>query len=91
MDKPFIVTSLGHRFKFLPEETGYSVSEIGVKGVNTQGDTFEEALANAHEASRVMAEFREELLAETAARKKAAAKPSRPRVRRRSAVGAGHA
>jgi predicted RNase H-like HicB family nuclease len=70
MEKPFIVTSEGHRFKFTPEKTGYSVSEIGVRGVNTQGDTFEEALAMAHEASRMMAEFREELAAETAAEKK---------------------
>ena len=60
----FIVTSMGHRFKFTPEDLGYSVSELGVKGVNTQGDIFEEALANALEASRVMGEFIEELQAE---------------------------
>ena len=63
MGKPFIVTSLGHSFRFVPEEIGYSVSEIGVRGVNTQGDTFEEALVNAHEASRLMAEFRIEMKA----------------------------
>ncbi len=62
MANPFIVTSMGHRFKFTPEDVGYSVSELGVKGVNTQGDSFEEALTNALEASRVMAEFREELM-----------------------------
>ena len=63
MGKSFIVTSEGHRYRFTPEKVGYSVSEIGVRGVNTQGDTFEEALAMAHEASRMMAEFREELAA----------------------------
>lgn len=67
MTASFVVTSMGHRFKFTPEDTGYSVSELGVKGVNTQGDTFEEALANALEAARVMGEFREELRAEARA------------------------
>ena len=80
--RSFIVTSEGHRFRFAPESVGYSVSEIGVRGVNTQGDTFEEALANAHDASRGMAEFREEMRAEAAnrARLKPAAKrrPARP-------------
>ncbi len=61
----FIVTSRGHRFRFTPEDVGYSVSELGVRGVNTQGDSFEEALENAHEASRLMIEFRKELLAES--------------------------
>lgn len=67
-DKSFIATSNGHRFKFIQDEIGYSVSEIGVRGVNTQGDTFEEALANAHEASALMAEFREEMRAESVAK-----------------------
>jgi predicted RNase H-like HicB family nuclease len=66
MENSFIVTNMGHRFRFTPEDVGYSVSELGVKGVNTQGDTFEEALENALEASRIMAEFREELSAEAA-------------------------
>lgn len=71
----FIVTSEGHRFRFTRESVGYSVSEIGVRGVNTQGDTFEEALANAHEATRVMAEFREEIKAEAAAKARAKTAP----------------
>ncbi len=74
-DKSFIVTSNGHRFKFIPEKVGYSVSDIGVRGVNTQGDTFEEALANAHEASTLMAEFREEIRADTLAK----SRKNRPR------------
>jgi predicted RNase H-like HicB family nuclease len=87
MATPFIVTNMGHRFKFTPEDVGYSVSELGVKGVNTQGDTFEEALANALEASRVMAEFREELLAEAAAMPK----EKRRRISRRPALAASSA
>lgn len=87
MEKPFIVTSEGHRFKFTPEKIGYSVSEIGVRGVNTQGDTFENALAMAHEASSMMAEFREELAAEDAmGRKKASSSAREPkgRIRQRN-------
>lgn len=76
MTKSFIVTSQGHSFRFTPEDIGYSVREVGVSGVNTQGDTFEEALHNAHEASRMMAEFRVEMRAEATAkiRKTATAK-----------------
>ena len=87
MEKSFVVTSGGHRFKFVSEDIGYSVSEIGVRGVNTQGDTFEEALANAHEASRLMAELRDEMrkapprTAGAAGRKKAG---QRTRSRRRA-------
>jgi len=77
MSKSFIVTSLGHSYRFTPEDIGYSVTEVGARGVNTQGDTFEEALANAHEASREMAEFRVELKAEAAAKSKKPAKPAR--------------
>lgn len=69
--KPFIVTSGGHRFRFTPDTGGYCVTEIGVRGVNTQGDTFEEALANALDASEMMAELREEMAAVNALAKKA--------------------
>jgi len=83
MSKSFIVTSLGHSYRFTPEDIGYSVTEVGVRGVNTQGDTFEEALTNAHEASREMAEFRVELKAETAAKSKKSSKPVRCASRKR--------
>lgn len=58
--KPFIVSSGKYRFRFTPEEVGFSVTCTSVPGVNTQGDTFEEALANAHKA----AAFAEECIAE---------------------------
>ncbi len=80
-DDSFIVTSKGHRFRFTPEEVGYSVSEVGGRGVNTQGDTFEEALSMAHDASRAMAEFREEMQAESMAKAKEI-----PAAKRRSAA-----
>lgn len=63
--KPFSVSSGKYRFRFTPEDAGFSVSCTTVPGVNTQGDTFEEALANAHKA----AAFVEECLAEIAAEK----------------------
>lgn len=81
----FIVVSEGHRFRFTPEDVGYSVSEIGVRGVNTQGDTFEEALENAHDASRGMAEFREEMKADAAMKSRKASPAKRRTVRRAAA------
>ena len=70
MVKSFIVTSLGHTFRFTPEDVSYSVSGMGVRGVNSQGDTFEEALANAHEAAREMAEFRIEMRVNDSAKRR---------------------
>lgn len=83
--KSFIVVSGGHRFRFTPDSGGYVVGELGVRGANTQGGTFEEALANAHEASALMAEFREEIQVEDAAaaktRRSAGGHSVRPRRR----------
>ena len=70
--EPFLVKSGKRTFKFIPEpEGGFSVSCVGVKGVNTQGDTFEEALRNGLSA----AEFVEKCIADIAAEK--ASKPVR--------------
>ncbi len=50
--KPFTVTSGKYKFRFSPEpEGGFSVSCTNVKGVNAQGDTFEEALQDALSAA----------------------------------------
>ncbi len=55
--QPFIVKSGKYRFKFTPEEEGgFSVSCVGIKGVNTQGETFEEALKNALSAAAFVEE-----------------------------------
>jgi predicted RNase H-like HicB family nuclease len=89
-EKSFIVVSGGHRFRFTPDSGGYVVSELGVRGVNTQGGSFEEALANAHDASALMAEFREEIRVEDAAAAKAcrSAGDRSARSRRRVLAGA---
>jgi predicted RNase H-like HicB family nuclease len=62
--RPFVVKSGKYRFKFSAEpEGGFSVSCVGIKGINTQGETFEEALQNALSA----AEFVEQCVADIAA------------------------
>ncbi len=49
---PFTVTSGKYKFRFLPEpEGGFSVSCVNVKGINAQGDTFEDALRDAISAA----------------------------------------
>ena len=48
--KPFTVVLRDRRFKFTPEDKGYSVRCLDRRGVITQGDTFEEAAANALDA-----------------------------------------
>ena len=80
MKNVFIVASQGRNFRFTPEAVGYSVTEVGVRGVNTQGDTFEEALANAHSASTEMAKFRFELEAEALAKSTQAKRGRRRRL-----------
>ncbi|MDR3078027.1 MAG: hypothetical protein LBV15_04605 [Planctomycetota bacterium] len=82
IEKPFTVTSQGRRFRFIPEDVGFSVVEIGGSGACSQGDTFEEALAMIHEASTLMAEFREELRQKAlAVKSKPARMPNRRRAR----------
>ena len=50
--RPFTVGSGKYKFRFIPEaEGGFSVSCINVKGVNAQGETFEEALRDALSAA----------------------------------------
>lgn len=55
--RPFTVTSGKYKFRFLPEaEGGFSVSCVNVKGINAQGDTFEEALRDAISAAAFVEE-----------------------------------
>lgn len=65
--RPFTVTSGKYKFRFLPDpEGGFSVSCVNVRGVNAQGDTFEDALRDALSA----ATFVEECIADIAAEEK---------------------
>ena len=42
----------------------YVVSSLDIRGLNTQGRTIEEAIDNAHDAARLLAEDREEMMDE---------------------------
>ena len=48
--RPFTVSLNGHRFKFIPEDAGFSVQCLDRRGAISQGDTFEEAASNALDA-----------------------------------------
>lgn len=80
--KPFIVTSGRYKFRFVPEDVGFSVSCTNVRGINTQGDTFEEALENALKAAIFVEECIADIEAEktkTTRRGKKSAKATPPR------------
>ncbi len=73
--KPFSVVNGKYVFWFEPApEGGFSVSCQNVPGVNAEGDTFEEALADAMKC----AAFVEKCLAEIAAEKTAKPRPAAP-------------
>lgn len=86
-DKSFVVIDGDLRLLVTSGNGWYVVSSLDIRGLNTQGRTIEEAIANAHDAAKVLAEDREAMLREvSAAKKKAAAKqpkiPARGRARR---------
>ena len=58
IEKPFIVVSGDLKLRFIPDTGGFAVIGVNIRGLNTQGDTFEEALANAHDAARCLADSR---------------------------------
>ncbi len=65
---PFAVVKGVYVFWFTPEDVGFSVTCQNVPEVNTQGDTFEEAIDNAMSAVA----FAKECLADIAREKKTA-------------------
>lgn len=59
-------------------EKMYIVSSLDIRGLNTQGRTIEEAIANAHDAAKLLAEDRAEMTNEVAAaKKKARSRPAK--------------
>lgn len=48
-------------------EKMYVVSSLDIRGLNTQGRTIEEAIENAHDAAKLLAEYRESELKEVKA------------------------
>lgn len=80
--KPFTVTSGKYKFKFVPEsEGGFSVSCVNVRGINTQGETFEEALCNALSAAAFVEQCVADIELEKKARKRTPAGHVRSRRR----------
>ncbi len=75
---PFTVTSGKYKFRFLPEpEGGFSVSCVNVKGINAQGDTFEDALRDAISAAAFVEECVADIREEEKRRKRGGAALSR--------------
>jgi predicted RNase H-like HicB family nuclease len=70
-DKSFVVIDGDLRLLVTPGTGWYVVSSLDIRGLNTQGKTIEEAIANAHDAAKVLAEDRAAIMKEIAvARKK---------------------
>ena len=78
--KSFIIVDKGRCFRFSRAARMYVVEGVDIRGVATQGRTFETALANAHDAADLMEEFHAEMDAG-----KGAAMPRRTRSRSRRA------
>ncbi len=68
-DKSFVVIDGDLRLLVTPGDGWYVVSSLDIRGLNTQGRTIEEAIENAHDAAKVLAEDRKEMLKEIAAAK----------------------
>ncbi len=56
--KNFVVIDGDLRLLVECGEKRYVVSSLDVKGLHTQGRTIEEAIENAHDAAKVLAEYR---------------------------------
>ncbi len=91
VEKSFVVIDGDLRLLLEYEAGWYTASSLDVRGLNTQGRTIEEAIENAHDAAKLLAEDRAEMMREVrAASKKARARATPARSvrssRRRKAV-----
>ncbi len=57
-EKSFVVIDGDLRLLVERGEKMYVVSSLDIRGLNTQGRTIEEAIENAHDAARLLAEYR---------------------------------
>ena len=57
-EKSFVVIDGDLRLFVECGEKMYVVSSLDIKGLNTQGRTIEEAIENAHDAAKLLAEYR---------------------------------
>jgi predicted RNase H-like HicB family nuclease len=64
VEKSFVVIDGDLRLLLEYEAGWYTVSSLDIRGLNTQGKTIEEAIENAHDAAKLLAEDREAMLRE---------------------------
>lgn len=64
VEKSFVVIDGDLRLLLEYEAGWYTVSSLDVRGLNTQGKTIEEAIENAHDAAKLLAEDRAEMMRE---------------------------
>ncbi len=58
VEKSFVVIDGDLRLLVECGEKMYVVSSLDIRGLNTQGRTIEEAIENAHDAAKLLAEYR---------------------------------
>ena len=83
VEKSLVVIDGDLRLLLEYEAGGYTVSSLDIRGLNTQGRTIEEAIENAHDAAKLLAEDREAMLRDVrnASRKAGAAKRAKTKRR----------
>ena len=91
IEKSLVVIDGDLRLLLEYEAGWYTVSSLDIRGLNTQGKTIEEAIDNAHDAAKLLAKDRAEMMREIhAAAKKAGKsvtiKPKRMVARRKTSV-----
>ena len=64
VEKSFVVIDGDLRLLVECGEKMYVVSSLDIRGLNTQGRTIEEAIENAHDAAKLLAEDREAMMRE---------------------------
>ncbi len=64
VEKSLVVIDGDLRLLLEYEAGWYTVSSLDIRGLNTQGKTIEEAIENAHDAAKLLAEDREEMMRE---------------------------
>ena len=77
MQNSFMVVDGELRLKVTPGSGWYVVEGLDIRGLVTQGRTIEEALANAHDAARALAESRAIMASQKAAKSKRPKRQSR--------------
>lgn len=80
VEKSFVVIDGALRLLLEYEAGWYTASSLDVRGLNTQGRTIEEAVENAHDAAKLLAEDRAAMMREVrAASRKVRGRASRRR------------